>query len=213
MTIKKIGHCCLVIKEKELTILTDSGSWTSEQDKERGIDLVLITHEHPDHLHIDSLVAVFKNNPNAEVVTNSTVGKILENQKIRFTLLEEGQKIERNGVLIEGFGSEHAYIYQTVPNVQNTGYFIGDKLFYPGDAFHNPGKEVELLALPVAGPWMKIADAIDYAKEIKPKKCFPVHDGMIKDFATVPIRRIPKNALLREGIEFVALEEGETIEL
>ncbi len=47
MNITKIGHCCLLIKEQGLTILTDPGTWTTDQNNLTGIDVVLITHEHP----------------------------------------------------------------------------------------------------------------------------------------------------------------------
>lgn len=50
---------------------------------------------------------------------------------------------------------------------------------------------------------MKLSEAIEYAKKIKPKKCFPVHDGMLNDLGLGPTRRIPKLALESSGIEFV----------
>src|SRR3990167_7420555 len=54
MKIKKIGHCCLRIEEQETVILTDPGVFSTLQNEEQGIDIVLITHEHGDHLHIES---------------------------------------------------------------------------------------------------------------------------------------------------------------
>ena len=39
MKIKKLGHCCLVIEINGRKIMTDPGSWTTdEQIKERNID-------------------------------------------------------------------------------------------------------------------------------------------------------------------------------
>ncbi|MCX6731840.1 MAG: hypothetical protein NTX55_02540, partial [Candidatus Parcubacteria bacterium] len=83
-------------------------------------------------------------------------------------------------------------------------YFIANRLFYPGDAFTNPRKQVEILALPVAGPWTRLLDAIDYALEIKPKTCFPVHDGILKSPGTT--NRIPPQVLGPKGIKFNILE-------
>ena len=48
-----------------------------------------------------------------------------------------------------------------------TGYMINN-LCYPGDAFTNPNMPIDILALPVAGPWMRIKDAINYALTLKP---------------------------------------------
>ncbi len=83
---------------------------------------------------------------------------------------------------------------------------IAERFFHPGDAFHKPPKKVEILALPVAGPWMKLQEAIDYALTLKPKVCFPVHDGMLKFFG--PVHALPKELLGRGGVNFVVLEEG-----
>lgn len=180
MKITKYGHCCLLIEEGGSRVLTDPGSYSEGFEAVRNLDLVLITHEHGDHFHLESLKAVLAANPQAKVITNSAVGSLMAKEAMAFEVLEHGQSRKDKNILIEGFGAEHAVIYPTIPNVMNTGYFIGNKLFYPGDAFTNPEKPIDILALPVAGPWMKISEAIDYAKLLKPKMWFPVHDGILK---------------------------------
>ena len=52
----------MVIKEGDLTVLTDPGVWTTAQNGVKGIDVLLITHEHADHLHIESVKEILKNN-------------------------------------------------------------------------------------------------------------------------------------------------------
>ena len=180
MKITKFGHCCLLIEENGIRILTDPGTYSIQQSEVKNIDFVLITHEHTDHLHTDSLKALLKNNPQAKILTNKSVGVLLEKENIAFSVVEDGQNYDANGVLIEGFGKDHALMHTSIPPIQNTGYFIANRLFYPGDAFTNPGKQVEILALPVAGPWMRLLEAIDYALELKPKNCFPVHEAILK---------------------------------
>ena len=94
--------------------------------------------------------------------------------------------------------------------VENAGYMIADKFYFPGDNFHNPGQPVDILALPVAGPWMKMSEAIDFAKEIKARTAFGVHDGMI-----VPSFRAFVGAALKlfaPGTEYFALADGEARE-
>ena len=181
MRITKYGHCCLLVEERELRILTDPGTYSSGYETVRDIDLILLTHEHPDHFHLDSLKKVLENNPRAKVVTNHGVGALMQQESLMFELLEHGQSRKDKEVLIEGVGQEHAVIYPTIPNVANTGYFIGGKLFYPGDALTNPERPVDILALPVIGPWVKISEAADYARALKPKTWFPVHDGILRN--------------------------------
>jgi L-ascorbate metabolism protein UlaG (beta-lactamase superfamily) len=179
MKITKYGHCCLLIEEGGLRILTDPGSFSEGFESARNLDLVLITHEHGDHFHLDSLRKVCAANPDAKVITNSAVGSLMQAEGMAFEVLEHGQSRQDKGVAIEGVGKEHAVIYSSIPAVMNTGYFIGGKLFYPGDALTNPERPVDILALPVAGPWMKISEAIDYARALKPKVWLPVHDAIL----------------------------------
>lgn len=211
MKITKLGHCCLVIEENRLRLITDPGGWTTNQIEQKNIDVVLVTHEHPDHLHIDSLKIVLKNNPNAAIYTNSAVGKILSTQSIAFQLLEHGQDTKIKDMLIEGYGSQHAPIHHSINPVMNTGYLISNKLFYPGDSFINPKKPVEILALPVAGPWLKMSEVAAYAKLVNPKICFPVHDAMIK--LTDWLHSITKMILKSDGINFIPLKENESLNL
>ena len=55
MKIKKIEHCCLLIEIGGITILTDPGVYSAEQNKLTGIDVVLITHKHGDHFHAETV--------------------------------------------------------------------------------------------------------------------------------------------------------------
>jgi len=189
-------------------MLTDPGNYNAIPEVD-GVDVILITHEHPDHLHVDSLQAVLAKNPQATVFSYAGVGKILDEAGIIYALIVDGETVVAKGVNIESSGSEHACIHHDLPVVQNTGFFIDETLFYPGDSFHNPKKDVTILALPVAGPWMKLEDAIEYAKIIKPKVVFPVHDGMLRQGIELgPTRRLPTMLLEPLGIKYVDMTEG-----
>ncbi|MBI1975373.1 MAG: MBL fold metallo-hydrolase [Parcubacteria group bacterium] len=208
MNITKLGHCCLVIEDKGVRIMTDPGAWSTLQNEEKSIDYIFITHEHQDHFHLESLKKVLANNPKAKVVTNKSVGKLLNAEYIPYQLLEHGDAKEFEGVRVEGHGEKHAVIYKEFGQVQNTGYFFANRFFYPGDAFFDPKKPVEILALPVAGPWMKISDAIDYAKLLKPKVAFPVHDGMLKILG--PFHNMPQKILSESGTRFEPMTAGDS---
>ncbi len=209
MKIKKLGHCCLIIETKGVRIMTDPGNYSTLQNQEKNIDIVLITHEHPDHLHIDSLKQVVLNNPGVKIITNTSVDKLLEAESIGFVVVDDTKNITEGSILIEGYGSKHEEIYEVFGQVENTGYFIDNRLFYPGDAFYNPNRPIEILALPVVGPWMKLKQAIEYALLLKPKVAFPVHDGMLVPTRMGPVHTIPQKILEPAGIEFVALTEGD----
>ncbi|HAO65025.1 TPA: hypothetical protein DCQ44_03545 [Candidatus Taylorbacteria bacterium] len=210
MKIKKIGHCCLLIKTNDVTILTDPGTFSTEQNSIKDIDLVLITHEHADHMHIESVKEIIKNNPSVKIITNSSVGKKLEEAGIPFILLEGSAKTEFGKVSLEAFDCKHGEIFEEIGQVQNTGYFIDNKLFYPGDSIYfDPKLDIEVMALPVAGPWCMLADAIRYALAVKPKKVFPVHEAMLRPELIGLAHNIPKKVLGDHGIEFVPMIAGD----
>ncbi len=211
MKITKFGHCCLLIEDKGVRLLTDPGSYSTVPTELSNIDIILITHEHQDHLHVESLKKVLEKSPKAKIITNKSVAAILEREHILYyKTISDSERDESLGILIEGYGEKHAVIYQELGAVENTGYFLNGRFFYPGDAFYNPKREVEILALPVVGPWCKISEAIDYALEIKPKVCFPVHDGILKIPSLVHFA--PNTVLTPRGIKFQVLELNQETE-
>ncbi|OGY37220.1 MAG: hypothetical protein A3E36_01330 [Candidatus Andersenbacteria bacterium RIFCSPHIGHO2_12_FULL_45_11b] len=210
MTITKIGHCCFYVEENDVGILTDPGAWTSEQNNQTGVSIVLITHEHADHFHIDSVKEVLKNNPAAKIITNSAVASLLEKEGITCEIVDDGQRVTIQGIEIAGFGTDHAIIYKTILTVMNTGYLIANKFFLPGDAFVNPNVPVKVLGMPMAGPWMKLSESIDWALALKPNACIPIHDGMLNPRQW--IYGTPTKVLEEAGIHFEPLEPGNSAE-
>lgn len=203
----------MVLEINGKRIMTDpsNSDYGGDSISETGLSAILITHEHGDHLHIETLKEVLKNNPEAIVISNTSVGKLLTEAGIAFTKVEDGEDYMLYDILIKGFGDKHAQIYEDYGQVQNTGYMINE-FCYPGDSFNMPPTKVDILALPVLGPWMKMKDAIDYAKELKPRIVFPVHDATLKPFATF-IYGIPQHFLSQVGIEFKKLEIGKEEDL
>jgi len=207
MTITKIGHCCLLIETKGKRILTDPGSYTVEShSKLDRIDYILFTHEHQDHYHIESLKILLENNPQVSIFANNSVSNLLHKENIAHTLVSHNESVLLGEVRVLGIGEKHAQMHSSIPQANNLGFLIDERLWYPGDAFTNPERQIEILALPVSGPWMKIGEAIDYALLLKPKTAFPVHDGTRFGSAhTVPLKILREN-----GIEFLILNESET---
>ena len=212
MRITKLGHCALVLEEQGVKILTDPGSFSAAaQEKVTGLDAVLITHEHSDHYHLESVKVILQNNPQAQVVTNSAVAALLLAEGIKAMVVGDGQSADVKGLKIEGFGKDHALVYP--PNtglVENTGYLIAEKFYFPGDNFHTPERPVDILALPVAGPWMKASEAVDFAKLINARVAFGVHDGIVQPFFRGFIGNLMKAFV--PDTEYIALQDGETKE-
>ena len=213
MNITKFGQCCLLIETAGKRILTDPGRFSISQNEITGIDLILITHEHADHLHTASLSTILSNNPEAQIVCNGNVGKILKAEGILYTLLEGRETALIKELALKAYDGEHAEIFADFGQVQNTGYFIADELFYPGDAYTVPDEVVRVLALPVAGPWCQLPDALKYAIQVAPEVAFPVHDWVLSKDGVDITYSITNTILTKNDIRFVPIQNDETKDL
>jgi len=185
-------------------ILFDPGNYSDGQNKIKNIDLMLITHKHQDHFDASSVEAIIKNNSNIDIITNKSVGAVLDEDEIPYRVLKDRESFTFKNIIIKAFDTNHALIYPGYPTDQNTGYLIDNELFYPGDSFIMPDVPVRVVALPIAGPWMKTAEAVEYVKKTKPEICFPVHEWILESPEIV--HHIMKNALDPTGISFVVPE-------
>ena len=210
MKITKFGQCCLLVEIDGKRILTDPGKYTVAQNLVSDIDLILITHEHTDHLHVESIFKILENNPDAKIVTNNSVAKILEKSGLGCEVIEGRSVGEVCSISLIAYDGKHEEIFGDFGIVQNTGYLIAGKLFYPGDSFIKPEEKVEVLALPVAGTWCRSVDAIAYALEVKPNKAFPVHDWFLNDDGITLFYGLFSKHLGVNNIGFTPLKNGET---
>ncbi len=204
MRITKYSHSCLLVEINSVCIVTDPGIWNSLPDA-KYIDAILITHEHQDHCDIEQIKALVARCPSARVITQEAVAKKLKEVGVTCETIKNGTTIDIKGISVESYGSEHACIYGDVSPCQNTGYLINGELFAPGDALHDlPARPVRILALPTGGPWMRLSEAIDYAKKLKPEIVFPIHDAMyIEKYRKSLIPRIVGGNLESVGIKFI----------
>lgn len=207
MKITKFGHSCLLVEEGDARILIDPGAWSDGHTALINLDAIFITHLHQDHCDPTALAVLHAANPNVSIYTNHGAGEVLDQTPLPWVLVEDGQTVDVRGVQVDILGKDHACIHDEFPIVPNTGVVIAKKFFHPGDAVDViPPMPVDILALPVVAPWMKIADALDYAEKVKPRVSFPIHDGMLKHVG--PFHMIPERVLSPKGIGWAVLEHG-----
>ncbi|MBI4175068.1 MBL fold metallo-hydrolase [Candidatus Berkelbacteria bacterium] len=206
MRITKYGHSCLLVEEGNGRLLFDPGSYSEVPADLTDLDAIFVTHEHPDHCDVELIKRLHNLNPAAPIVSNPAVCKLLGEQNLPATLLSNGQKVIIKDVAIEGFGDHHTPIHSSIPPIRNIGFMVAGRLFHPGDRFIDPQRPIDILALPVAGPWLRLDEAIDYALALKPKQAFPFHEGNLKNSGSV--HRIPGTILIPQGITWTVIEAG-----
>jgi L-ascorbate metabolism protein UlaG (beta-lactamase superfamily) len=162
----KLPHACFRLEKDGATLVVDPGMLSDPAAALAGADGVLITHEHPDHLDADAVRA-----SGLPVWAPPGVADV--------TPLRPGDTADVLGFQVQVHGGRHAHIHEDVPDLANNGYLIDGKVYYPGDSFDVPGVPVDVLLVPIGGPWLKIAEAIDFVRAVRPGQAHPTHDAVL----------------------------------
>ena len=208
MKISKHIHSCLLVEEKNQTVLFDPGDFSYENkaldiSKLTRLNYILITHQHADHCHppfIQELVSKF---PDAKIITNPSVQTFLKTANL----------------VSETSGNEYAALVQTphekiwsAQQIENTTFTLFNKLTHPGDSLHFT-RTAEILALPLTAPWGSTTAMIEKALDLKPKIIIPIHDYLWRDEIRMGMYKRLTNYFANLGIQFKGIETGEVIEV
>lgn len=179
MRVTKFAHSCVRIEYDGQALVIDPGMFTGPEAVD-GATAVLITHEHQDHLHVPNLVST-----DAPIYTIDAVLQQIEDGSLRerTTVVAPGDTFDA-GLAVEVVGEKHAVIHPEGPQFLNSGYLVtGDqRLFHPGDAFTLPGREVDVLCLPVCAPWSKMSEVMDYARDVMAPTTLAIHEMVYSEF-------------------------------
>ncbi|WP_031515499.1 MBL fold metallo-hydrolase [Streptomyces sp. NRRL F-5123] len=206
MKLTKKRHACVRLVKDGHTLVVDPGAF-SEDDSAAGADVILVTHEHPDHFDPAKLRAALEANPAAELWTLASVaGRLAAAFPGRVHTVGHGDTFTAAGFDVQVHGELHAVIHPDLPRITNVGYLVDGTVFHPGDALTVPGHPVDTLLLPVMAPWNKLSEVVDYVREVKPRRTVDVHDALLTDLAR-PIYDTQLGNL--SGAEHLRLASGE----
>jgi L-ascorbate metabolism protein UlaG (beta-lactamase superfamily) len=177
VTVIHLGHACLLYSTDSDRVLIDPGTLSSFAGLTE-LTAVLVTHEHADHVDVPAVVELLDANPSATLVTDErTAGQLAD-----ATVVRPGDVLRLGGVSVSVLGGTHAPVYGDVPDCPNLAYLLDDgALLHPGDSFFVPSQPVRTLAVPIDGPWLKLSEAIDYARAVAPEEILPIHEGELTD--------------------------------
>ncbi|MFF4364336.1 MBL fold metallo-hydrolase [Streptomyces sp. NPDC001604] len=171
MRITKYTHACVRLEHDGRVLVIDPGTW-SEPAALTGADAVLVTHEHADHVDVLRLAGL-----GVQVYAPAEA----DIPRLEVTGVASDAEFNAAGFRVRAVGERHAFIYGGQPDCANLGYIIDEAVYHPGDALHVPEQSIETLLVPVQGSWMKMAEAIDFVKAVKPQRAFAIHDAQIND--------------------------------
>lgn len=179
-----IGHGSLMFRTGNYVIHIDPVKSSGKYDNLPKADLILVTHEHFDHL--DTALITKLRKPGTLIFCNQASAQMVPWAKV----MKPGDKQKAGNIEIEA-----VYAYNIVnerakgqpfhPKGVGIGYIlaIGDKRFYiAGDTENTPEmkalKNIDVAFLPMNLPYtMTPAMVADAAKAFKPKILYPYHYG------------------------------------
>lgn len=181
-TVTHWGHACIRFEKDDRRLVLDPGGF-SDAAVLVDADAVLVTHEHPDHVDPGTLVPALADRPSLEVWAPAGVVAQLVGAgapAARVHAAATGDAFRAAGFDVRVTGERHAVIHPDLPVPDNVAYLVDGAALHPGDSFTPPpaGVAVDLLLVPVAGPWMKLSEAIDYVRAVAPRVAAPIHDAI-----------------------------------
>lgn len=214
MLLTSYGHSCVLVEAAGTRVLIDPGTFSTGFESLRGLNAVVVTHQHPDHADPERLAQVVRANPGAALHAERTIADQLRDAHgLDFTVLVPGEKVTIGGLTVEPVGEWHAVIHASLPRVHNTGLLIhapGEpRLYHPGDAIDTDPGEVDVLCVPLSAPWSAMKETVDWVATVNPGAILPIHDAILSDEGRELYMRQIANLSRRQG----AAEPREWVEV
>lgn len=210
MRVIKFSHACVRVESDAAVMVIDPGK-LSERQALDGVDAVLITHEHFDHLDPDALADELGRRPSVRVFTHPAVAAQLTALEGAVTSVDSGESFVAAGFRVRAYGGLHAEIHPDVPRVPNLGFLVEDSLYHPGDSFDVPSDaQVDTLFVPISGPWLKLSESVEFVRAVAPRRAFALHDCLLSDAGFMVY---DANMTRLSGCDYARLGSGESVSL
>lgn len=182
MKLTKHEHACVVFEKEGTRFVIDPGSFSAgAAEIIAGAEAVLLTHEHFDHVHEAAINAALAARPDLRVYAPASMAGTFSAHPDQFTAVSAGDELEVGSFTVSVHGATHAIIHPDIPTIPNVGYLVDETVYHPGDAYFVPEVSVRSLLLPTSGPWMKIGEAADYVRAVRPDQVIQIHEMLLSD--------------------------------
>jgi L-ascorbate metabolism protein UlaG (beta-lactamase superfamily) len=179
-----IGHGSLMIMYQGKVVYIDPINKLADYSSMPKADIILITHEHGDHLDLKAIQTIKNDNTQLyyteKCESSLSGGKVMNNGDVQVT---GPFKIEAVPAYNLVNGPQAGMVYH--PKGQGNGYILtlGDKRIYiAGDTENTPEmkalKNIDVAFLPMNLPYTMTPEMVaDAVKAFKPKILYPYHYG------------------------------------
>jgi L-ascorbate metabolism protein UlaG (beta-lactamase superfamily) len=204
LTITFIGHATLMLECGGKVIHIDPWTKLADYTKQSKADLILITHNHPDHLDVKAINAIRREGTQilvaGDCLKSIADGIVMKNGETREVA---GLKIEAvpayNIVHLRPDGGPYH------PKGEGNGYVITfgkTRVYAAGDTENVPEmaalKKIDIAFLPMNLPYTMTPEMVaDAAKAFGPKILYPYHYGKTDPKALVELLKYAKDIEVR----------------
>ena len=184
MKITHLGHAAVLLEVADRRILFDPGNFSDGWHGTTDLDAIVVTHLHPDHVDPEHVGALLAANPRAQVWVEPGVLDAVDLDD-RGQGLAEDESVELGGVRIDAVGGLHAVIHRDIPRIGNVGFVVTAEgeptFFHPGDSLDTAPAGVDVIAIPMRGPWAAMKEHIDFLRTVEAPQGFGIHDALLSD--------------------------------
>lgn len=218
MLLTKFTHSCVRLEKNGTSLVIDPGSFSEVQEALDGVNLVLITHVHPDHYDAKRLTAALAENPELNIYApQSVIDELTEasgEATDRLHAVTADSTLSLGPFEVKTFGGQHALIHPLIPTVDNVGFVIDDAVFHPGDSFTVPhGLTVPTVLVPLHAPWSKMSEVIDFIIATRATNVYQIHDALLADIGFGIVEKQVAKFSEMYGTEYRHLEPRESVEV
>lgn len=217
MKITKYPQSCLLVETKGKKILIDPGTLKYKEEYFNvwnSVDIILITHKHPDHCNTEILEKI---NDNIKIYSTQEVQDA--NKTLNINIIKENDIIELDDIKVEAVHAVHGYqplLKGGKEIYENVGYIIDDgenRLYTTSDTicFKNDYK-ADILCVPVTGYGLTMSafEVALYAKEVGATLTIPIH---MDNPVFPPDYKFIEEMFNKYEVEYEILENEESIEV
>jgi L-ascorbate metabolism protein UlaG (beta-lactamase superfamily) len=211
MELTKHAHACVTFDKGDGRLLVDPGTFSQNAaELVADANTILITHEHFDHFDENVLTAALEARPELRIYGPSAVVERWRHRAGQVRSVGDGDRFEAGGFEVTVFGHLHAPIHRDIPQVENVGFLIDDRVYHPGDSYYVPPVLVTTLLVPTSGPWTSFGQAVDFVREVGPEHAVQIHEIMLSEIGQQAAATFLSPKMLTE-VALTIVPVGDTI--